>query len=603
MSERQRTWGQYATPTDVADLLLGFCLRRPDGRVLDPSCGAGALLQRAARWQRWLASAPDSLPPQHLTGVELDEQIAAVARRELPQARILTANFFTLSPEAFPLFDTIIGNPPYTRAEWIDRLHPVTAAAPQSDMSQKDTAGRPAGVLPATERPLIPPALRALAGGRAGLHTYFFLHSMRFLRENGRLGFIVPNGWLDVAYGRSLKQFLLDHFRLIAIVESKVERWFGDAGVNTCLVVLEKCADPAARAGNLLRMIQLTTPLLPLLGDNAGDNRRVAAVEQLVTRLLPAASRESETALVQVQRQGDLVAGERWGRQLRAPAVYLQLSRQENDGSRPLKSWATIRRGFTTGANTFFYLDEATIKRWGIEARFRRPALKSLRDVQHLRLEAHHRTHDVLAIPAGVVVPGTALEAYLAWGEAQGIHLRSTCSGRQPWYRLPEQAVAHLALPKGIWQRHFAPILAAPLYLDQQLYAVYLHDGVELPVAAALLNSAWFALQCELEGRVNLGEGVLWLASYELENIHLPDPRHLPAQQAAQLAESFLRLAQRPLQETSVEQSQADRQQLDEAVFDVLGLAAAQRAAIYEALQQRINARVRRARLLLSSGA
>ena len=56
MTGKQRTWGQYATPTDVADLLLGFCLRRPADRLLDPSCGDGALLRRAAHWRGWLAS-------------------------------------------------------------------------------------------------------------------------------------------------------------------------------------------------------------------------------------------------------------------------------------------------------------------------------------------------------------------------------------------------------------------------------------------------------------------------------------------------------------------------------------------------------------------
>ena len=55
MTSKQRTWGQFATPTDVADLLLGFCMRRPDDRLLDPSCGDGVLLRRAARWQSWLS--------------------------------------------------------------------------------------------------------------------------------------------------------------------------------------------------------------------------------------------------------------------------------------------------------------------------------------------------------------------------------------------------------------------------------------------------------------------------------------------------------------------------------------------------------------------
>lgn len=621
MTSKQRTWGQYATPTHVADLLLGFCLRGSAARILDPSCGVGALLQRAAQWQQWLSSSPADRPPDLLTGVELDQQVAETAQSQLPQAHILPANFFTLQPETLPPFDAIIGNPPYTRAEWIGRLEPTAARQlplPTNDDpsgrssesssrkaikeenlapvgNQVSAASLRANLRASKERPLVPPALQALLGGRAGLHAYFFLHSADFLRENGRLGFIVPNGWLDVAYGQPLKQFLLDHFRIMTIIESKIERWFSNARVNTCLVVLEKCSNPVERTANLVRLVQLTTPLQQLLGGAADDYRRVAAVERLLTRLLPATDRQSETAVVRIQRQGELTADERWGARLRAPAIYLHLRRPETAALVPLKDWATIRRGFTTGANTFFYLDQKLLQAWNIEPPFRQAALKSLRRVEHLRLNRNHSSHEVLTIAADDTLTENVRD-YLIWGETQGIHQRRTCATRQPWYALPQQATADVVLPKGIWRRHFAPLLNAPLLIDQQLYGIYLDEGVSLPAAAALLNSAWFALQCELQGRVNFGEGVLWLASYELEDIRLPDPRLLSAEQATRLAQSFTRLAERPLGDTAVELDQLDRQQLDDLVFDLLGLGIAERAAVREALLQRIVARTERAR-------
>lgn len=590
MTNKQRTWGQYATPTHVADLLLGFCLRGSAGRVLDPSCGTGALLQRASQWQQWLSSAPTNLSPERLTGVELDPQVAATAQTQLPQAQIIPANFFTLKAAALPPFDAVIGNPPYTRAEWIGRLDPTTAQ--QLTLPTYEPAS------PVAERqPLVPVSWQALLGGRAGLHAYFFLHSAAFLRENGRLGFIVPNGWLDVAYGQPLKQFLLDHFRLVAIIESKVERWFDDARVNTCLVVLEKCSDLAAQNNNLVRLVQLTAPLQVLLGDTADNERRVGAVESLISRLLPATDRQTETAIVRVQRQDELAAGERWGAKLRAPAVYLHLRRAETAALVPLRSWATIRRGFTTGANSFFYLDQATIEQWGIEPAFRQPALKSLRHVEHLRLHHHHSGHELLLIPPNADIHGTAVANYLAWGEQQGIDRRRTCAARHPWYGLPEQATADLVLPKGIWQRHFVPLLDASLLIDQQLYGIYLDDDVPLLAAAALLNSAWFALQCELQGRVNFGEGVLWLASYELEDIRLPDPHQLTPEQTTALGESFARLTKRPLREVSFELAQPDRREMDELVFELLGLGEKERTAVRDALLQQIRTRVKRARL------
>ena len=121
MPDKQQTFGQFDTPADVADLLLAFCLRGPQERVLDPSCGHGALLQRVIGWQRWFSGAPDDALQEQLWGVELDGGAATAARRALPRAHIRQQNFFTLPPPA-NLFDVLVGNPPYTRAEWIARL-------------------------------------------------------------------------------------------------------------------------------------------------------------------------------------------------------------------------------------------------------------------------------------------------------------------------------------------------------------------------------------------------------------------------------------------------------------------------------------------------
>jgi len=619
MTNKQRTWGQFATPTDVADLLLGFCLRRPEDRVLDPSCGDGALLRRAARWRSWLASGDDA-PAGRLYGVELDPEAAAVART-VPGVTVLHANFLTLDPQdplpgplpggegasrpgplpegkgagrpgplpegeggAWSGFDAIIGNPPYTRAEWIGRLD--AAAGAQLALFADGPAGE-------TARPaLLPRALGAGLGGRAGLHAYFFLHSAAFLREGGRLGFVAPNGWLDVAYGGPLKQFLLDHFRILAVIESAVERWFAAASVNTCVIILERADDAAARAANRVRLARLRQPLRDLLGYGADDPRRQSAVDQLIGRLLPPADRDGAGVSARVRPQGTLAAGERWGTLLRAPAVYL---RRPSRPLVPLGAWATVRRGFTSGANSFFYLDRTRIERWGIEPAFRRPLLKSLRRVAGLRVGRDDCAHDLLTIPVGARLVGTAAGDYVAWGEAQGVHRRRTCAGRTPWYALPEAAEGGLLLAKGVWQRHFAPAVAEPLVVDQQIYRVRPADGVSPGVAAALLNSAWFALQCELRGRVNLGEGVLWLATYELAETLLPDPRALDAGQRRALEDAAARLAARPPGETPEELVRDDRRELDDLVFELVGLPAGEREAARAALLDCLAGRRRRA--------
>jgi hypothetical protein len=566
--DTKRALGQFDTPADVADLLVGFCLRGAADRVLDPSCGRGAFLARVAAAQQWLAEDPGHRPHDTLYGVELDPVVAALAREQVPAAAILCANFLTLEADGQCLFDAVVGNPPYTRAEWLT--------------GGGDTTGDPGAA------PLAPAGRKVELGGRAGLHAFFILYATSFLREGGRFGFVVPNSWLDVAYGEGLKQFLLDHTKIVAIVESTDERWFADAKVNTCLLILEKCGDAESRAMNRVRLARLRRPLAELLPPG---REHFGHVERLVGRLMASRDHTGADLEVQVVAQRELAAGQRWGVALRAPAVYRRRLGQE--GLAPLAAWARVQRGYTTGANAFFYLDPPTVERWSIEGEYRRPLLKSLRGRCRFRIESADCQAELLAIPPAADLAGSGAGAYVAWGESQGLDRRRTCRGRRPWYSLPEQEAADLLLAKGIWARHFAPLVEGRLVVDQQLYCIRLAEGVPRPAAAALLNSSWFALQLELQGRVNFGEGVLWLATYEVEQTRLPDPRRLPGSQLSVLVDAFAALATRAVEPTAAEVSQVDRQALDEAVWSALGVSQAEAQQLQAALLERLAVRHR----------
>jgi hypothetical protein len=587
MTTKKRTWGQFATPIDLIDLLLGFCLRRSDDRLLDPSCGDGLLLRRAAQWRAGLAPVGGRDVPRTIYGVEMDPEHVVMAET-VADATIVSANFFTLDADNYPSFDVVIGNPPYTRAEWIGRLDAAQPALFPAEDSDE----------PPARQALLPRELGQALSARSGLHAYFFLHSHAFLREGGRLGFIAPNGWLDVAYGRALKQFLLDHFCIVAVIESAVERWFHNAGVNTCAIILQKADDPAARAANHVRFVSLRQLLGELLGPEEIAGRQATA-SRLAARLLATAGRPDPAALVRARQQGKLAAGERWGPLLRAPEIAL---RRPAGHEAPLNRWATIHRGFTTGDNGFFYLSRQQAARWGIEPEFCRPLLKSLRGVRRLRVGAAECEHVALLIPEQARLEGTATAEYLAWGVARGVHRRASISSRRVWYALPPQSTGALLLAKGVWQRHFTALAAGPLVVDQQIYRLEPEAGVSPELAAALLNSAWFALQGEMRGRVNLGEGVLWLAIYELGELPLPDPRLLDATTRQALEAGFRALAGQPLADTAEALEQPARWALDELVFDLVGLPAAERSAAREALVNCLSGRRARARSARANG-
>lgn len=94
----------YRTPDAAADLLMDQVYLRSGMRVLEPSCGDGALLDALSR--RTCKDRRVSIAAQ---GIEYDPIRAAEARAKGYQVQI--ANFLQVTPS--PVFDVVIMNPPF----------------------------------------------------------------------------------------------------------------------------------------------------------------------------------------------------------------------------------------------------------------------------------------------------------------------------------------------------------------------------------------------------------------------------------------------------------------------------------------------------------
>jgi hypothetical protein len=116
------------------------------------------------------------------------------------------------------------------------------------------------------------------------------VHGTKFLRDGGKFGFIVSNSWMDVDYGKGLQELFLMNYKIVAIIESKVERWFEDADVNTCIIILERCKDQKERDENLVRFVYLFKPLrhfIPPAHDMwEKQKERLDAIEKLEKTIL-----------------------------------------------------------------------------------------------------------------------------------------------------------------------------------------------------------------------------------------------------------------------------------------------------------------------------
>ncbi|HLE26039.1 MAG TPA: N-6 DNA methylase, partial [Thermodesulfobacteriota bacterium] len=403
--EERHNLGQYFTNPDIVDLILGFCVKHENDKILDPSCGAGTFLVRAYQHKKMmnlrilhqevlktLWGVDIAKFPAHLSTINLAVNDLSVDEN-YPQ--ILNEDFFNLTAVEkmggdevrkkelstlsgkkvlipYPrTVDCIVGNPPYTRQEEITEI--------TGEENYKESM---------IEKALLLEGKRKLANisKRAGIHAYFFVHGTKFLKDGGRFGFIVSNSWMDVDYGKGLQELFLSYYKIIAIIESKVERWFEDADVNTCIIILEKCKDQKERDENLVRFVYLFKPLrhfIPPAHDIwEKQKQRLDAIENLKkTILFHNNFYQNDELRIYPKKQSELwkegfdkeegkYIGSKWGKYLRALEIFFKILEKGQDKLVPLKEIADVRFGIKTGANEFFYLTEEEIKEKGIEKEF-----------------------------------------------------------------------------------------------------------------------------------------------------------------------------------------------------------------------------------------
>jgi hypothetical protein len=128
--------------------------------------------------------------------------------------------------------------------------------------------------------------------------------------------------------------------------------------------------------------------------------------------------------------------------------------------------------------------------------------------------------------------------------------------------------------------------------------------GVDETILAAVLNSTWCKLSMEMAGRVNFGDGVLWLALGDVrDQVLVPDLRRSEPGQRERLARAFEGLPDSAVPglvggaDSAEEQLRWDsaQQVLDAEVGALLGLSMAEQAQLRAALVERCSTRMRMA--------
>jgi hypothetical protein len=502
------------------------------------------------------------------------DESPSVADAHRPTAHLRWAGAFTsVFQRENRGFDIVITNPPYVRQELID--HALQASG-----------------LPLTKRQLLAEYRTAFGdavNGKSDLYAYFMLRCYFLLRERGVLCVLTSNSWLDVEFGVGLQEFMAGNSDIVAIYENVARRSFAAADVNTVIGVFRRTGG-RGRSAHQVRFVSLRTPF-----ENVGchTHARLWSVRESV---------EDETFKVVVRRQSSIrSAVGRWGSTyLRAPEVYSTILERAAGKLLRLDRVADVSRGFTSGANEFFYVDPDTVERWGIEDEFLVPFLFSLKEVDGYVIDGRASARRLFHCSLDTTElrrrgKGGAL-SYIAWGEKQGFHRRPSVRARSVWYCVPEQGYPDFVSNRFLGRRFGFPRVVSTLVGD--VFFVGSFRGSASILDHALINSTLTYLSAEVLSRKTYGIGVAYLYGPETRELLVADKRALTKRHVGRITDAFGAISRRRLLNVGDEVRQDDRRELDEAVFDALGLDRGIREVVYEALVGLVESRLSKARSL-----
>lgn len=374
--EERNRMGQFATPSPLARDILAHARdllpAKTKIRFLDPALGSGAFYAALRR----VFKDKDIAEAQ---AYEIDLHYGQPAADMWSQhgLRLVHGDFTRAEPD--PRFNLVICNPPYVR---------------HHHLSGEDKQHLAARTHAATGLQL---------SGLAGLYCHFLLQTQAWMAPGAIAGWLIPSEFMDVNYGRKVKEYLLQQVTLLQIHRFDPDDvQFADALVSSAIVWIKNTPPKAGHQVNFTYGGTLAQP----------------QVERLIAAQ-------------------DLAAENKWTR-------FPRLEVRSNGKRATVGDLFKVKRGLATGDNGFFVVDEAQVKAFKLPTKALRPILPSPRHVAEDAIQADEKGLPTNARRLFLLDPRMdqdeidrkhpGLAAYLAEGHERGLHERYLCRTRKRWY-------------------------------------------------------------------------------------------------------------------------------------------------------------------------
>jgi adenine-specific DNA-methyltransferase len=470
-AELRKARGAFFTPPALCRYVVDWAIRNETDKVLEPSCGEAAFLF-AASDRLGALTATSLIRPYPLHGIELHESSARHAEALIRDAgydvQVQVSDFFAVEPR--PVYDAVVGNPPYVRYQ---------------DFTGESRARARAAAL----RAGVP------LSGLASSWAAFTVHSALFLKPGGRLGLVLPAELLTVNYAAEVRRFLMRRFATVRLVLF-TERVFPGVLEEVVLLLADGYEGGPTDHCELYQA------------------RNVNGLDSAVRRVWKPESPEGKWT-------PSLLSSE-------AIAAYEALAGEAHFTT--LETWGDTTLGMVTGNNRYFTMSPADVASHGIPKRellrLSPPGSRHLRGLTLTETAWRElgRIGKATYLFRPKTEPSDAASSYILAGEAAGVNEAYKCRVRRPWWRVPLVPPADLLLT---YMNADTPRLCTNqggVHNLNSVHGVYLRDDMRevgmdlLPLAA--LNSMTL-LGAETVGRA-YGGGMLKLEPKEADRLPVP---------------------------------------------------------------------------------
>ncbi|MHA1775514.1 MAG: HsdM family class I SAM-dependent methyltransferase [Promethearchaeota archaeon] len=628
--------GQIYTPPEIAKLMVELAIRSPNDTVLDPACGCGSLLLQSYRRlnklkdQNISKSSPNSkefLNSFHnhvlnqLWGIEINPFPAHISMLSLSllnlssitdSVGIFLEDFLKLGPlktyivksknlqnghiitRVLPsFFDVVIANPPYIKQEKIPNKKEMMCQLPlfASQRVNFQKKRNFSGEIPSKKR------IKLGLTGKTDYYGFFLWYATYFLKEGGRLCFILPNKWMDVKYGEKLKEFLLANYKINAIIGFD-QNVFPKAQVSTVILLADRCNSATMRKSTEVQFLRLQSPkVFPLItkilksrdqdaiipsneGESFSGSRELTKHNRIQKDFHPnlhnityifdnSISGISRTII----RQKFLDAEEKWSMKYLFQSRFARFLSQCDLLSLDNGIFTRVVGGIKTGANAFFFPSSELIEQFCFPSHYLKPGIRSGRNLPDTFIINSSIDLFVSIPPELNSHESPEISAYIKYGEEKEKYPKRPSLHWKPWYAIPE---SQQDSPDILFLRHIGKNFRAfwnkiGAIVADGIRGIKVLDSKWLYFLLGLCNSTFFYWQAHMLGRWE-GQGDLQLLVYELRRFVIPNLNKISDRQKSRVVhamKSILSNSPRIDQVSLSQQESLDRAVL--ACFDLEG--------------------------------